>query len=361
MKRNYLANLYADPIEICWPWFEHCRYLPSGEIFWNAVFGLYMGLSLSVAVLFLFKRFRVWAYFSFLLLTVFKLVLFLQDYRMMGNYHYMVWAVSFAYLFLPNKVVVIRWMIVLFYFFAGTLKLNREWLTAATFLVPLPLDQKLVEILCAYTIVLELVLIWGLLARQKIYRGFVLVNLLVFHVVSIGVVGYFYPSVMLCLLMIFLLPGADADGASMHSGTFFDLPTSRLSQSALVVLLVFQFVPYFYAGDSALTSQGRVFNLNMLDAKSLCQDFIYMKYKNTTVEVSRPPRSYGVRIQCDPVVVFAEARSFCENEKNNPDFIDLDVALVSSRLTGAEFTPIFSYRNFCSRKLRVGPLGGLPL
>lgn len=353
---NKLQSVYNSSYEICWPWFESCRLLPHSEILFDYIFSVYFGFVICGLFFFLFfKKFSSWAWAVLLVLTLFKFFLLFQDYRFMGNYHYMVFWVSLAYLLLPEKIKAISFFIVLFYFFAGTLKLNTEWLTSVTFLRPLGWDQKLIEIACGFIVYLELVLSFFLLSRKFIFRISVLFIYIVFHLVSIKVVGYFYPSIMSCLLMIFVLPVLFRERLEENR------LRSKFSLSMILLFILFQLVPYSFSGDSALTSQGRMFSLNMLDSMSECEEFFYLKYKKEIVEVPRLSEAkYAVRIQCDPLVVFAEARKYCEDEKQNPEFVDMDIALISSRTSDPQFQKIFSYQNFCSRKLRISFLGGIP-
>jgi hypothetical protein len=74
---------------------------------------------------------------------------------------------TFAFLVVPGKRDALRALITLCYFWAGTLKLNWEWVSGAGLYRPMwPFIGAGVVAACAYVIVLELVVSWGLLARR---------------------------------------------------------------------------------------------------------------------------------------------------------------------------------------------------
>ena len=56
---------------------------------------------------------------------------------------------------------------------------------------------------CAYVIVLELVVSWGLLARRAWIFWAAFAQFLLFHALSWQVVGFFYPLLMFAILTIF--------------------------------------------------------------------------------------------------------------------------------------------------------------
>jgi hypothetical protein len=118
---------------ICWPFFEEChRFRMLGPA---GVDGLLWGyFTLAVAALLLFTR--RWttpaAYLALLILELVKILIIVQDYRLRLNQHCMAFFVALAFLLFPAKRRVVQYLIVLFYFWAGTIKLNREWLSGAS-------------------------------------------------------------------------------------------------------------------------------------------------------------------------------------------------------------------------------------
>ena len=358
---NLLLKYLRDPFRICWPLFPKCYAFDiSSDWMVHTILGFYAALAVINTLLFLINRWSRLAYFLSAILFFFKLAVFLQDYRFMGNYHYMLFWAQFAYLFLPNKTQTIMLLIPLFYFFAGSLKFNVEWLSSATFIRPVPLPVKLVEWLCAYVPILEMLLVWGLISKNRFIFGMTFLQFVGFHSFSYLVVGFFYPGIMACLLSLYLLARRLDIHAIYDHLHFLKLP--RSSQAFLVIFALIQFTPYLYAGDPTLTAQGRMLSLNMLDAKSQCDDFIFLKYRNGVItEAPRLSRSVGVRLNCDPLVIFAEAYRYCRSEEAQTDFVDLDLGLAAKRTTDESYQQIFAIRNFCQSKPWIDVLGGIHL
>lgn len=149
---------------ICWPFFENCfkyRFFTYAQI--SNILYLYLFLGLAVAALFtLPSRYTKWAYTGLFFLSLFKFLLFAQDYQLRMNQHYMALAVTLAYLFIQSKRKVILQLIVLFYVWAGTIKLNEEWLSGAGIyrLEKLWLPVELHKLSFLYVVILELIIVF---------------------------------------------------------------------------------------------------------------------------------------------------------------------------------------------------------
>src|SRR5947209_8446802 len=137
--------------------------VPGGTLLLRAYFAAAVGAGL----LFAFRRLVPWAYVSLVLVNALKLAIMLLDYRLRMNQHYMGFFATFAYLFVPDKRNALRVLVTLFYFWAGTLKLNWEWVSGAGLYRPMwPFAGGGVMVACVYVIVLELVVTWGLLTTR---------------------------------------------------------------------------------------------------------------------------------------------------------------------------------------------------
>src|SRR5262249_24124233 len=120
------------------------------------------------------------------------------------NQHYMAFFVTVPFLAIPRKREAIRLVVPCFYFWAGVLKLNREWLSGAAlygdiwFFIPATRPGA-----CAYVFILAGAFFVGLWARNPWIFWPVFVHFLAFHVISFSVVSFFYPLLMFSILAIF--------------------------------------------------------------------------------------------------------------------------------------------------------------
>src|SRR5262249_31602660 len=171
------------------------------------------------------------------------------DYRLRMNQHYMGFFATFAYLVVPGKRDALRVLVTLFYFWAGTLKLNWEWISGAGLYRPMwPFSGMGVVLACLYVIVLELGVAWGLLSKRAWIFWSAFAQFLVFHALSWQVVGFFYPLLMFAILATFPLsrliePGDRPEGllAALARG---HAAWSTYALAALFSLL--QLVPYAF-------------------------------------------------------------------------------------------------------------------
>jgi len=326
---------------ICWPFFASCyRLHPISQSSVHVALIVYLALAAGAIALFARRAWTTWAVIALAAATLIKLAIFLFDYRLMGNYHYMPFVATFAYLLCRQKALVCRCLIVGFYISAGSLKLNWEWLSGAALLKPPLITGWLGDVSLAYVVILELVLVLGLLSRNRFILFGTLAQVVMFHAYSWHIVGYFYPCIMFCLLALFPLCYWEGD----------DQPR-RLTRSGWIALGLYaaaQLAPSLYPSDVALTGEGRMFAVNMLDAKSECSLLEVTTRGNLHTERARLAPNLGVRIRCEPLVYFDLAQGACRELDGGSD---LDLALVGRRTTDTWFRSLVSAPNLCSRHL----------
>ena len=230
----------------------------------------YFAAAIGTGLLFAFRRFVPWAYAGLVLVNGLKLAVMLLDYRLRMNQHYMGFFATFAYLLVPGKRDALRVLITLFYFWAGMLKLNWEWISGAGLYRPMwPFSGPGVIVACVYVIVLELGVAWGLLAKRAWIFWAAFAQFLVFHALSWQVVGFFYPLLMFAILAIFPLsrlvaPRDPPEGLWRRSSE----GEVRSVYALAALFSVLQLIPYAFPGDRALTGQGRLYALHMFDARA---------------------------------------------------------------------------------------------
>lgn len=342
-----------DNNPVCWPFFSGCEggYRLSPTLL-SLIFVVYVLLAALSGLLFLSERGWRWAYWLLVIVTVIKFALYMTDYRLSGNYHYMQFWVLFGFLCLPEKSKTLRFLILGFYLGAAALKFNAEWLTGAA-IPPFFIRSPWLEWSCIYVVVLESVLVFGLLSRRPLIFWGTLAQLALFHFISSFVVGYFYPLVFACFLTLFLLERY----SPFQLSDLIRLP--GLSQIFLGLFVLAQIVPFFLGGDRAVDGKGRLFALNMFDARVVC-DF-KMEAKFSDGRRIALPRLYSLedRIYCDPNVLLYEVLNQCRSYRQDPEFIDIDVMAFSRRQTEAKMTELFNYKDYCQSPARVNLFGNI--
>lgn len=335
-----------DSLAICWPFFDRCselRFLGDSGILILLV--CYVALSLFVASLFLNRKYIKAGFILLLLLEALKVFILLLDYRLRMNQHYMAFWVSLIYLFYPSKLKNIKIIIPLFYFWAGVLKLNKEWLSGSALYGKIWFfhDSELLPWACLYVVFLELVFIWGLWSKKgTLLFTITLIQLFLFHLFSYSVVSFFYPLLMFCLLSIFILQkNHDKDKQQRDLG--FPLPIS-----SYLLILIFSSLQIFHhlmPGDTALTGEGRFFGLHMFDAKVQCRMSAYFNGQNNSGKIDLLVPA-PIRLKCDPVVAINHAKHLCRKGVHS-----FTLRLESKRQSDEDFKVIINIPDFCKEDI----------
>lgn len=363
-----IVSTLTDPsiYPVCWGFLEGCGSIRPFPI-WLAEFLNYGYLAFSLLVVTSFVFFRKnFSYWLLIFLNLVKIFLYLQDYRSMGNYHYMPFIVTFLFLFLPRKREVLQVLIVAFYVGAGILKLNYEWISGAAMIRTPMIEGKLLEFACAYVIVLELAFVWLLLRKEEFLFYFSFIQLCFFHAFSWTIVGFFYPLIMTCILSIFLLnriwpdPSLELDWKAIRKKSATNLrclysellagKLGRYTYGALAAFCLMQAIPWAIGSYPSVTTEGRIYSLNMFDSRTRCDTMMIAKFKDRTVETWIPhdKMGYGTRIWCDPLVHYSKAKWICEKSKVFDDFVDIDIYMNSRRSTDSEYLRVFALENICN-------------
>jgi len=363
IEQRAVGFLHSRAEPICWPLLPACeglRVLDPAQLSWVLV--AYLLAAIAVGLLFLSAAQTESAYWGLLALNALKAGIMLLDFRLRMNQHYMAFAVSAAYLFVPGKRSAIRVLVTLFYFWAGTLKLNWEWISGAGLYRPIWLfSGSGIIAACLYVIVLELVVCWGLLARRAWIFWAALGQFVVFHIFSWPVVGFFYPLLMFAILSIHpmcrLVP---ATAARVPEPSLLEsLVRGRAGWSTYATLAGFsllQLTPYAFPGDRSLTGEGRLYALHMFDARPVCEGYAELRPAEGPAVRVNLKLALDTRIACDPVVFYNRARNLCRRPDTAPvAFRDLDLYVFARRATDTALRPLIALPGFCSRAVTYDP------
>ena len=360
VDQRIVAYVSAQAEPICWPLVPVCEKLrvlsaPGVALLLRAYFAAAIGAGFLLAS----RRLVPWAYTGLVLVNALKLGIMLLDYRLRMNQHYMGFFATLAYLFVPGKRDALRVLVTLFYFWAGTLKLNWEWISGAGLYRPMwPFSGAGVVAACVYVIVLELGVAWGLLAKRAWIFWGAFAQFLVFHGLSWQVVGFFYPLLMFAILAIFplcrLVPPGDRP-----EGLLATLCRGRAAWPVYALAALFsllQLAPYAFPGDRTLTGQGRLYALHMFDARATCAGWADLHNADGTTTRRDLKLPLDTRIACDPIVFFNRARNLCrQRDAGRLAFHDLDLFLTARRSSDGEMKRVIDTKGFCAKGERYDP------
>ncbi len=201
-----------------------------------------------------------------------KLFFYLHDLRLAANFHHVHLILSLLFLFSTRKLFFFRVGLWLTYWLAALPKLTPSWLYGEYFRsVPpgLPFFPRwdwLIVALSLYVLFMELVGPFCWLTRSRWLHRWMLASLLFFHLYSGLIVGYWYTTLMLPLVLGALLGMQEP----MQSG--YRLERRHLALWLYVLLqLGGGFYNFAIPGDVRLTAEGRYLGLFMFDANRRVQ------------------------------------------------------------------------------------------
>lgn len=357
-----ILDLSQGP-RVCWPFFENC-----GEWQWmtpqivESILRAYLVFAIATVALFFRAKKVNTAWWALLLLNIVESFILFQDYRLRLNQHYMTFWVTFAFLFLPYKRRVLMYLIASFYFWAGTLKFTPDWISGAGLYgkKPLGVPESLVPASCIYVILLELVVVFGLLVRNRWIFWFAFTQFVLFHLASWTVVGFFYPTLMLTILLIFPLSRYFAADTGQKDGIsetpsikkLFLFQEKASVYIAIGMFAVLQSLPYAFPGNQTFTGEGRLFALHMFDAPLECRAWVTIHFEDgTKQEHALRTRELSQRIKCDPNVYFSLGKSLCRRIASHPDATSMDLHLETRRASEKEFISVIEQVDFCGSDL----------
>ena len=360
VDQRVVAFVHAQAEPICWPLVLECeklRVLSAAGV--ALLLRAYFAAAIGAGLLFASRRLVPWAYAGLVLVNLLKLGVMLLDYRLRMNQHYMGFFAAFAYLLVPGKRDALRVLVTLFYFWAGTLKLNWEWISGAGLYRPMwPFSGVGVVLACVYVLGLELGVAWGLQAKRAWLFWTSFAQFLVFHALSWQVVGFFYPLLMFAILAIFPLSRL-VEPRDPSEGLLVALWRGHALRSVYALAALFsllQLVPYAFPGDRTLTGQGRLYALHMFDARATCVGWADLRYADGTTTRRDLKLPLDTRIACDPIVFFNRARNLCrQRDAGHIAFEDLDLFLSARRASDGEMKRVIATRGFCAKGQRYDP------
>ena len=353
------SPLNAEPL--CFPFFPDCDLFRSSlsSQTWEIILYSYLGLTLVTILSFGWPRKQGLSMGLLLILTLMKFALHMSNYNFMGNYHYMIYFVTFSFLFLPHKTSSIKHLMVAFYVAAGFLKVNMDWLSGAAMIQSPFISGNLLTLSLFYVLFLELIFSFGLLHKNPWIRRGVLVQYGLFHAFSWHIVGFFYPLVMFCLLSIFgleefsLIKKGYTQKEKKTSNELLELFRLKAPKPVLALLAAFiilQLIPLLWVKDPSLSGAPRLPSLNMFDSKTQCHSLLVLHTDQGVVHLKKPLKRLGVRLKCDPLVYLNRGYQLCRKNKKFKDIKKISLTLFSKRVTQTHYKKVLDIKDLCPLK-----------
>jgi hypothetical protein len=261
---------------MCWPYLQACEQLkffsayPNGYLI-MAIYSLAYGLIILSAVL-AYRKSWLFAHLTVTLLFFWKFfvafILSNDSPQPFEIYHLSLCAI---WLFARNKEYFGRRLLVILYFLSAALKFRDSWVTGSFFTsleLGMPfVSNRLVPVFTNFIIFIETVGVWLLLSPNKLVQRSILAIFTAFHLYSIIMIGYNFPTYSLLPLLALFLPSSTdlAKDSDPPFKTFF------VGGAVLAFVCVMHAIPYLSSRGIPYSQERYLYGLDMFISNHQCR------------------------------------------------------------------------------------------
>lgn len=266
---------------LCWSFVPQCHEI--GLFSATTMQALATGLLITAlfsAIGFAIDRLEGLGMFLLFISFCLHLLIYLSRYNLYSNAQTLLVFVQIAFLFIPQKIRLIKWLILGSYIITGLLKFNSSWLGGFWFESKVNGPAKMMEWLAALCLIIEFTLSWGLMFREKQKFTLFFLIMVVYHMFMMSL-GLGLPSTIhLLLLTIFMLSymeRARLEREYLYQSYIRPEPSKIWIALGLSVFLLLQLLPHFL-----LTWNETPMTLRPLNIEKSCRQFSFVTTDKTT-------------------------------------------------------------------------------
>ncbi|MBX7231672.1 MAG: hypothetical protein K1X29_06265 [Bdellovibrionales bacterium] len=348
-------NLGFQPI--CWSLFNECKWMGGvSQSLWEIIFHTFGFLSILTLFVFFFTRFISIGWVLLLILLLFKSLLYIQDIRLSSNIHYILFILNFAYLFLPCKAHVLRWLLVSYYVAVGLLKMSPNWLTGQWFVDQLHIPIKLGEWFAAMSVVIEMLAPVALFFKNIRHFMLAYITIFIYHCLIWYAGGFTDSAILLCLLQIFPLlyfEELKQEREYLYQSFIRPEPSKVWVFVSLILFWSIQSLPFFYFRESiGFDHLKSHLTLSPIAANEDCEQSTFLVYKDYLEEVvMTSPQDRPSTFRCNPYLLFLDLKSVCREKSQQADFKTVSSYLLLRGYRDHSYRLAFQNDDFCSENV----------
>ena len=296
----------------CWPYVQNCEALYVLEALphysQTTLYAFFFGIML-LAVYFMWRKQWVYAHMGIVILYAWKVfVMFAVSASLARNYDYYDIIIGAVLLFFPYKEFFAKLTFVVLYFLAGTVKIHEGWITASYFTSlaeGMPWVSNMLAPLATNIVIAgEIVGAWFLLSRRPTLQRIALSYFIFFHLYSITLVMYRYPSTTFTMLLVLFGP------LYRYTPPMFNR-RAILGWFFIVLLFFFQFLPKMVSGDQKWTLEANQYGLYMFEANHQCRSRVTYELADGR-QVTETYESQNALDRCNPYQQWLRIHKVCE-------------------------------------------------
>ncbi len=351
-------KLVEQGIPMCWSLFESCDWLRAIPIgFLSFVYYAYAVLAGLATLCFFVTGLAGLGYWLLLMTMTFGMVLYFQDLRISSNEGYFILMLSFAYLLIPSKHRLMRWLVVSFFAARGLSQASPDWLTGIWYMEHLSLPIKLAEWLAAVSVLVQMIGGVALLFRDGRFFWTGWICLFVFECTHLYIGEFLSSCLSLGALVYIALDEIElrkAEREYIYQSFIRPDPSFILGGALLALFWAAQLTPFLNLDrNSTLKSVLNVWALHPEAAHEECDQRSFAIYKDRVEEIEvETEANRQPAMMCNTYLRFLDMKGMCKKLKeSSPDFVTLSGVLQVRNLREKSDYRAFEIKDFCADDL----------
>jgi hypothetical protein len=351
-------------LPMCWSLFDNCDWLHILPVSVLTVFywtyAIFMGIA---ALALLLTDLAALGFYLMLIATACGLLLYFQDLRLSSNEGYYIFFLTFAYLFIPSKHRLMRWLIVSFFVARGISQVSPDWLTGNWYMEHLNLPVKLAEWLAALSVLVQTIGGASLLFRDARYFWSGWLSVFVFECAHLYMGEMLQSSLALGALVYIAIDEMElrkAEREYIYQSFIRPEPSFVWGGILLAFFWTAQLAPMTgFHHTSKLKNFLDVWALHPEAAHEDCRQTTFAVFKDRVEEIDvKPQISRQASMVCNVYMRFLDLKGTCKQLKEtDSSFVTLASELLVRNFREKTAVRAFEVADFCNPDLTFKRLG----
>lgn len=337
-------------LPLCWSFFDQCtNYNPFTPGQARSLLTLYVLLAGAALVIFFTERMLGFGWFFLVLCLGLNGAFYMLDFSLVDNTHVLLFTTNFIFLFVPQKIRLIRLMVLSAYLTLGILKLNQDWMAGFWLSKKIELlPAKGAEWVAALSAMIELIAPFLLFSKQWQMFASGFVALLVYHVAGWVFIDFYEPAVFCCFLLYFAINFFEQrrlDREAIYQSFLRPEPSRAWITMGLLVFALFQLSPLRWPIQELIDNPLR---MRPYPAPMACQQFNWTKVGLETRELPEDLANIAATdLACNSALRWQAVQETCSHLKKETGFDSVSSYFRSRKLSEAQFKTVFETPNAC--------------
>lgn len=353
-------------LPMCWSLLENCDWLRSipPEIL-GVVYYAYAATMGLAAFILLLSDFVTIGYYLMLGGMIFGMLMYFQDLRLSSNEGYFIFFMTFAYLLIPSKHRLMRWLVVSFFAARGLSQASPDWLSGNWYREHLHIPVKLAEWFAALSLLIQMIGSAALLFRDARYFWTGWLLLFFFECSHLYMGELLATSTGLGALLFVVFDEFELrkqEREYIYQSFIRPEPSFIIGGVLLFFFWLAQLTPFFGLNpNSKFRNLIDVWAVHPEAAQEDCDQRTFAIFNKRVEQIDvQPQMTRQPSMACNVYMRFLDLKGLCQQLKDtDPQFVTISSVLdIRSFRDNTNFRA-FEVRDFCSPELTFKKIGAV--